>query len=90
MHLAPDARLDDGALDVVWLAESSRLGLVRLLAKVFRGTHVHAPGVSVRRAAEVHVAADRPFTVYADGDPIGNLPMTLRAIPAALHVLLPA
>jgi YegS/Rv2252/BmrU family lipid kinase len=90
MRVAPDARLDDGALDVVWLAESSRAGLVRLLAKVFRGTHVDAPGVSVRRAAEVTVSADRPFTVYADGDPIGNLPITLRAVPAALKVLLPA
>jgi YegS/Rv2252/BmrU family lipid kinase len=90
MRVAPQARLDDGALDVVWLAECSRAGLVRLLAKVFRGTHVDAPGVSVRRAAEVTVSADRPFTVYADGDPIGNLPITLRAIPAALKVLLPA
>ncbi len=90
MRVAPHARLDDGALDVVWLAECSRAGLVRLLAKVFRGTHVNAPGVSVRRAAEVTVSADRPFTVYADGDPIGNLPMTLRAVPAALKVLLPA
>ena len=36
------------------------------------------------------MSADRPFTVYADGDPIGNLPMTLRAVPAALKVLLPA
>jgi YegS/Rv2252/BmrU family lipid kinase len=90
MRVAPHARLDDGALDVVWLAECSRAGLVRLLAKVFRGTHVDAPGVSVRRAAEVTVSADRPFTVYADGDPIGNLPMTMRAVPAALKVLLPA
>jgi YegS/Rv2252/BmrU family lipid kinase len=90
MHVAPHARLDDGALDVVWLADSSRLGLVRLLAKVFRGTHVDAPGVSVRRGAEVRVSADRPFTVYADGDPVGNLPITLRAVPAAVRVLLPA
>jgi YegS/Rv2252/BmrU family lipid kinase len=90
MRVAPQARLDDGALDVVWLAECSRAGLVRLLAKVFRGTHVDAPGVSVRRTAEVTVSADRPFTVYADGDPIGNLPITLRAVPAALKVLLPA
>jgi YegS/Rv2252/BmrU family lipid kinase len=90
MRVAPHARLDDGALDVVWLAESSRAGLVRLLAKVFRGTHVDAPGVSVRRAAEVTVGADRPFTVYADGDPIGGLPLTLRSVPAALQVLLPA
>jgi YegS/Rv2252/BmrU family lipid kinase len=90
MRVAPHARLDDGALDVVWLAESSRAGLVRLLAKVFRGTHVDAPGVSVRRAAEVTVSADRPFTVYADGDPIAGLPVTLRAVPAALKVLVPA
>ncbi len=90
MRVAPHARLDDGALDVVWLAECSRAGLVRLLAKVFRGTHVNAPGVSVRRAAEVTVSADRPFTVYADGDPIGNLPMTFRALPGALQVLMPA
>ena len=90
MRVAPQARLDDGALDVVWLAECSRAGLLRLLAKVFRGTHVDAPGVSVRRAAEVTVSADRPFTVYADGDPVGTLPITLRAVPAALKVLLPA
>jgi YegS/Rv2252/BmrU family lipid kinase len=89
MRVAPHARLDDGALDVVWLAESSRAGLVRLLAKVFRGTHVDAPGVSVRRAAAVTVSADRPFTVYADGDPIAGLPVTLRAVPAALKVLVP-
>ena len=31
-------------------------------------------------AREVRVAADRPFTVYADGDPIGELPVTVRAI----------
>jgi YegS/Rv2252/BmrU family lipid kinase len=90
MRVAPHARLDDGALDVVWLAESSRLGLVRLLAKIFRGTHVDAPGVTVRRGAEVRVSADRPFTVYADGDPIGNLPIVMRAVPAAVKVLLPA
>jgi YegS/Rv2252/BmrU family lipid kinase len=90
MRVAPHARLDDGALDVVWLGQCSRAGLVKLLAKVFRGTHVHAPGVTVRRGAEVRVDADRPFTVYADGDPVGSLPITLRAVPAALQVLLPA
>jgi len=37
----------------------------------------------------VHVSADRGFTVYADGDPIGSLPVTIRAVPGALKVLLP-
>jgi diacylglycerol kinase family enzyme len=43
----------------------------------------------VLRGAEVRVEADRPFTVYADGDPVGDLPMTFRALPGALQVLLP-
>ena len=44
----------------------------------------------VLRGAVVEIDADRPFTVYADGDPIGELPITVRAVPGALRVLLPA
>jgi diacylglycerol kinase family enzyme len=44
----------------------------------------------VLRGAEVRVSADRPFTVYADGDPIGELPCTIRAVRDAVKVLLPA
>ena len=90
MRLAPHARLDDGALDVILVAETSRLHCVRMLPKLFRGAHVHEPEVTELRGAEVRVSADRPFTVYADGDPIGSLPITLRAVPAAVKVLLPA
>ena len=90
MRLAPHARLDDGALDVVLVGRCSPLRFARTLPKVFRGAHVHEPMVSLLRGAEVRVEADRPFTVYADGDPIGSLPITLRAVPAAVQVLLPA
>ena len=91
MYLAPDARFDDGALDVVLVSETSKLHfLTALLPRVFKGTHVELDSVRVMRGAEVRVSADRPFVVYADGDPIGELPITLRAVPAALRVLLPA
>jgi diacylglycerol kinase family enzyme len=90
MRLAPHARLDDGALDVILIRECSRLRCAMTLPKVFRGAHVNDPTVSELRGAEVRVDADRPFTVYADGDPVGKLPIVLRAVPAALKVLLPA
>jgi YegS/Rv2252/BmrU family lipid kinase len=90
MRLAPHARLDDGALDVILIGECSPLRYARTLPTVFRGTHVREPMVHELRGAELRVDADRPFTVYADGDPIGNLPITMRAVPAALQVLLPA
>jgi YegS/Rv2252/BmrU family lipid kinase len=91
MFVAPDAELDDGALDVVRLECTSKARFLRsVLPKVFKGEHVHEPSVHVLRGAEVRVDADRPFTVYADGDPVGELPMTFRALPGALQVLLPA
>jgi YegS/Rv2252/BmrU family lipid kinase len=89
MLLAPDARLDDGALDVVLSSATSKVHFLRCLPKLFRGTHVHDPGIRVLRGAVVHVEADRPFTVYADGDPVGPLPMTIRSVPGGLRVLLP-
>ncbi len=90
MFMAPDAELDDGLLDVVLSAHTSKLTFLRNLPKVFKGIHVHEPQVTVLRGAELRIDADRPFTVYADGDPIGELPVTVRAVPGALHVLLPA
>jgi YegS/Rv2252/BmrU family lipid kinase len=90
MFLAPDAELDDGALDVVLSERTSKLRFLRNLPLVFKGRHVELPEVRVLRGAEVRVSADRPFVVYADGDPIGELPVTIRAVPGAIRVLLPA
>jgi YegS/Rv2252/BmrU family lipid kinase len=90
MFAAPDASLEDGELDVVMLSRTSKVHLlVSLLPKVFKGTHVGDPSVRVMRGAEVRVDADRPFVVYADGDPIGELPITLRVLPGAVRVLVP-
>jgi YegS/Rv2252/BmrU family lipid kinase len=90
MLAAPDALLDDGMLDIVLVEHMSRARfLASVLPRVFKGTHVQLQQVRVFRAAEVTISADRPFTMYADGDPIGTLPLRLRALPAAVTVLTP-
>ena len=43
----------------------------------------------MRRARELRIAADRPFALYADGDPIAELPATVRTLPAAVRVIVP-
>ena len=91
MRAAPDAMLDDGLLEVVVLENVGKLAFVtRILPKVFKGTHVREPGVHVFRAREIALSADRPFTMYADGDPIGELPLRVRALPGAITMLTPA
>ena len=54
------------------------------------GPHVDLPAVSVFRAREIAISSDRPFTMYADGDPIGELPVRVRALAGAITMLTPA
>jgi YegS/Rv2252/BmrU family lipid kinase len=90
MMMAPDASLSDGLLDVVTVADVPRLRFLRLLPTVFAGEHVRQPNVEVVRCRSVRISASRPFTMYADGDPIAELPVTVRALPGAVRVLMPA
>jgi YegS/Rv2252/BmrU family lipid kinase len=87
MLLAPDAELDDGKFDIVMIGQKTKPGVLQSMPKVFRGTHLADPAVSVLHADEVRITADRPFTVYADGEPLATLPVTVRTKPAALRVI---
>jgi YegS/Rv2252/BmrU family lipid kinase len=89
MHLAPDAEITDGLLDVVSYGDLPRWRFLRGLARVFRGTHLRDPAVELVQAREVRVDAGRTFRIYADGDPIGTTPATIRAVPRGLRILAP-
>jgi YegS/Rv2252/BmrU family lipid kinase len=89
MFVAPAAELDDGRLDVVWVAHVAKLRYLANLPKVFKGRHVDSEEVTVMRAAEVSISADRRFAVYADGDHLADLPATIRLLPRALTVVAP-
>lgn len=89
MWLVPDAELDDGILEVVLSEDVPKRRYLTGLPKVFKGRHLDEPGLHVIRAREVSFRADRPFTAYADGDAIGDLPLTVRVEPASLRVLAP-
>jgi YegS/Rv2252/BmrU family lipid kinase len=89
MRLVPDAELDDGELDVVLTGEVSKRRFLVNLVRVFKGTHVNEASFTVVRGREVTFAADRPYTAYADGDPIAELPATVRVLPRSLRVLVP-
>jgi YegS/Rv2252/BmrU family lipid kinase len=90
MLMAPDAELEDGLLDVVMVGDVPKRRFLRLLPTVFKGEHVQQPNVRVERCSEIEIAADRPFTLYADGDPIAELPVTVRSLPGSVRVVVPA
>ncbi|MEA2482502.1 MAG: hypothetical protein QOC55_449 [Thermoleophilaceae bacterium] len=89
MFIAPRAELDDGQLDVVLVSESSKVKALMDLPKTFKGTHADLPYVQTLRGRKIELSADRPFDIYADGDPIGSLPATVSISPRSLNVLVP-
>ncbi|CAL9406115.1 Diacylglycerol kinase [Streptomyces sp. enrichment culture] len=88
MRICPGADLTDGLLDVTVVGDCGRGTLLRVFPTVYRGTHVEHPKVTVFRAAGVELAAEG-ITGYADGEPVGPLPLTARCVRAAVRVVGP-
>ncbi|WP_030324386.1 diacylglycerol kinase [Streptomyces sp. NRRL B-3229] len=88
MRICPGADLTDGLFDVTVVGDCTRTTLLRVFPRVYRGTHVEHPKVSVVRAAKVEIAA-HDVTGYADGEPLGPLPLTARCVRAAVSVIGP-
>lgn len=92
MRITPEARLDDGVLNVTVVGAMSKPELLVNFPKVFRGTHTSHPKVQTFTGTHVSVAAldDKlPLDVYADGERVGPLPATMEAVRDALNVRTP-
>lgn len=92
-HVAPDARVDDGLLDVVLIRNASRLLFFAVMRELEAGTHVRRPQVEVLRGREVRIELAGPpgrtLPYGADGELPGVLPVTAKVMPGALRVLAP-
>jgi YegS/Rv2252/BmrU family lipid kinase len=88
MFVFPHAQLDDGLLDVLTVEQHGKLRWLAHVPKVFKG-NVDSPYGRYETGEVVQVVADRPFTVYADGDPIAELPLEVTVDKASLRVIVP-
>ena len=90
MYAAPAAELDDGLFDVVWCADlPKRRFLTKVVPGASREPTSSSPRCTSAARREVEINADRPFTVYADGDPLVDLPATVTILTRSLRVLAP-
>jgi diacylglycerol kinase (ATP) len=89
MALVPAARPDDGFLDACIVNGMGKFELLYAFPRVFRGRHIYHTGIETLRGREMMIHADAPCEIYADGERIGFLPVTLRTAPQALSVMVP-
>ena len=90
MMFSPDARIDDGLLDVVTASRLTRASLVREMTRIHSGGHVNNPRVRITRGARVrieHLSPADALAVEADGDVRGHTPLEFRVLAGALRVV---
>lgn len=84
--VCPDADPGDGLLDVTLVAQVARHEMVRMLPYLRNGNHTAHPAVRTLRARSITLFGN-DWPVYADGEPLGTLPVTARCVPGSLTVL---
>jgi diacylglycerol kinase (ATP) len=92
MRIAPAADPADGLLDVVVVGDISRLGALRAVPRLFRGTHLGLPTVSFRRVRSIGIAAaegESPPRFDVDGEQVGSAPAEITVLPRALRFAAP-
>jgi YegS/Rv2252/BmrU family lipid kinase len=87
IRIAPHARVDDGALDLVIVEQRSRLGTVWNMRRLLGGSVDRAPIWSSRRVERVVIGSDAPMTFHVDGEPIhGGTSIEARVHAGALRI----
>jgi len=87
MHVAPQASLDDGQLDVLLAGDLSRWSSLVALGKLYRGTHVDGKKIVMKRARVIEIELQRPLRAQLDGETTTAERFSIRVRPGALEVL---
>jgi YegS/Rv2252/BmrU family lipid kinase len=86
--MAPEARIDDGWLDVVVVRHLSLPRALRLFPTIYDGRHVAEPEVTVHRARDLRITArSGHHGALVDGEFRGNCPLTIRCLPGAVEMV---
>ena len=82
MNVCPHADMNDGLFDVLLLKPIPVREFIRVFPRVFPGKHITHPAVEIRRCKSISLEAKA--VAYADGERIGELPITATVVPGAL------
>ncbi|MDP8201191.1 MAG: diacylglycerol kinase family lipid kinase [Candidatus Tenebribacter burtonii] len=85
--MAPNAKIDDGLLDITLLNKLGRIGLLKAFPKVFTGEHIHLPEVETFTAKHIKITTDPPKVLTPDGELIGITPVEIECLHQDIEVL---
>ncbi len=86
IKIAPDAIVDDGVLDVCIVADVSRWTVLRMFLSAYSGAHVGHSAVRVVQTRTLQIESDDSLWIFADGEPMCEVPAKIEVVPGALKV----
>jgi len=88
VKIAPNAAIDDGLLDVTILENVPVLRLLRRVPHFYDGRHLSLDGVTTHRGQHLTIcpADDALVWLEADGELLGQLPVTVEVVPNAIQI----
>ena len=86
MLIAPDADPSDGFIEYVRWGAIGRLGLIRMLPRLYDGTHIGHPLASRRAVKRVEFDLEKPVDVMVDGEIVSVQCQILEILPGAMDV----
>ncbi|MFH1662551.1 MAG: diacylglycerol kinase family protein [Chloroflexota bacterium] len=86
MRVAPLADIEDGLLDVISVGDMGKLELLKALPTIYKGTHINHPKVETEKTTRVKIKSAEKFLVHADGEFLGEGPVSFGLIPSALSI----
>ncbi len=89
LRFAPDALVDDGMLDVVFVGDLNVFQVLKLMPRLLYSGELRSPLVSRMRAGSLRLVADPPCEFHGDGEILGMTPVEIEIVPAAVQVLAP-
>jgi YegS/Rv2252/BmrU family lipid kinase len=88
LKIIPGAVSDDRHLHVGYLSDIPRFGLVGLLLRVFKGTHVGRRGVFIGKGLKAVIDAPDHYPCHIDGDVVdAAYPLSVQLVPGAVPFL---
>jgi diacylglycerol kinase (ATP) len=89
-RIAPDAKMDDGLLDLTVFEGHGVLSTARHLAGLTLGQYARDPTVHFYRGLSFTIQTRKPLPIHVDAEPVGTTPVKISIVPHSLSVVLPS
>ena len=89
MCLAPSAKPNDGLLDMIIFGNMSKSEMIRIFPLTYQGRHINQDKVRLQRITSVSIQCDEDILLEADGELLGEGPVSFSILPSALSIVVP-